>query len=81
MLLHQEVWISIPEEDGIMQIKERKRLTRDLQHGTRSIVKRGSHKVVQMMHSGVNPRMTKKIVGCKIVCTISHSCNSVIIQC
>ncbi|WZZ25649.1 hypothetical protein YC2023_009050 [Brassica napus] len=49
-----------------MQIKREKKLTRDLQHGARSTVKRGSHRAAQMMQSGVNPHTAGRIVGCKI---------------
>ena len=33
--MYQEVWVTIPKEGGIMRINEKK-ITRDLQHGTRS---------------------------------------------
>ena len=79
MLLRQKVWVSIPKECGIMRIKEKKMLTRDLKHGARNTVKRGSHRTAQVMQSDVNPRTTGRIVGCIIVCNISHSCNSIII--
>ncbi|KAL0723208.1 hypothetical protein Bca4012_037807 [Brassica carinata] len=46
MLLHQEVWVSIPEECRIIR--------RDLQHDARSTIKRGSHRAAQVMQSGVN---------------------------
>lgn len=51
----------------------KKRLTRDLHHGTKSTVKRGSHKTTQVMQSCVNPYKTGKIVGCKIVYSIYSS--------
>ncbi|WZZ35494.1 hypothetical protein YC2023_018895 [Brassica napus] len=41
-------------------------LTRDLQHGTRSTVKRGSHRTAQVMQSGVNPHTASRIVGYRI---------------
>ena len=66
MLLHQEVLVSTPEKAEFCKLRE-KRLTRDLQHGARSTVKRRSHKTAQMMQSGVNPHTTGRIVNCRIV--------------
>ena len=54
-----------------------KKLTQDLQHDAhhdvRSTVKRGSHRVAQMMQSCVNPHKEGKIFDCRIVCNISQS--------
>ncbi|WZZ17804.1 hypothetical protein YC2023_110893 [Brassica napus] len=49
---------------------KKKMLTRDLQHGTRNTVKRGSDRVAQVIQSGVNPRTTGRIVGCRIVLSL-----------
>ena len=67
------------EKTELCELKEKRR-TRDLQHSARSTVEHGSHRAVQVMQSDVNLHTAGKIVGCKIVCTISHSCNSIIIH-
>ncbi|WZZ66418.1 hypothetical protein YC2023_077788 [Brassica napus] len=65
-----------PEKAQLCELKE-KRLTRDLQHGARNTVKHGSHRAALVMQSGVNSHTAGRIVDCNI----SHSCNSIIIQC
>ncbi|WZY94402.1 hypothetical protein YC2023_066731 [Brassica napus] len=59
MFIHQEVWVSIPENCGIMRIKG-KRLTRDLQHGIMSTIKYGFHRVTQVMQLNVNFHTAEK---------------------
>ena len=48
-------------------------LTRDLQHGTKNTFKRGSDRAAHVMQLDVNPNKVGRIVGCRIVCNISHS--------
>ena len=38
-----------------------------------------SHRAAQMMQSDVNPHTAGRIVGGRIICNISNSCNSIII--
>ena len=76
MFIHQEVWVSIPENCGIVRIKG-KRLTRDLQHGIMSTIKYGFHRVTQVMQLNVNFHTAGKITGCRIICNIFYSCNNI----
>ncbi|CAN6890530.1 unnamed protein product [Brassica oleracea var. botrytis] len=46
-------------------------LTRDLQHGARSTVKRGSHRTAQVMQSDVNPHTSGSITSSQIQ-TVTH---------
>lgn len=41
---------------------------------------RRSYRMIHVMESDVNPHTIGKTVGRKIVCNISHSYNSIIIQ-
>ena len=68
-----------PEKTELYELKEKK-LTRDLQHGARNTVKRGSDRAAHVMQSYVNSHTAGRIVGCRIVCNIFHSCNSIIIE-
>ncbi|WZZ44107.1 hypothetical protein YC2023_040366 [Brassica napus] len=54
-----------PEKAELCELKEKK-LTRDLQHGARSTVKRGSDRAAQVVQLGVNPHTADRIVGRRI---------------
>ena len=64
----------------LCELKEKK-LTRYLQHDTNSTVKHEFHRPAHVMQLCVNIHMTYRIVGCRIICNIFHSCNTIIIQC
>ena len=64
------------EKAELCELKE-KILTRNLQHDTKSTVKRESDKTAQVMQSNVNFHTAGKIVECRIVCNISYNYNSI----